>query len=103
VYCAGQTGVDPETGSVRVGVEEQTRQALNNLSVVLQEVGSNLESVIQARVFLQDFGDFTAMDGVFQEFFDQHKPARTTVPCIGFPELVKVEIDAIAALEEPKT
>lgn len=99
IYCAGQLGVDPLTGEFRDGAVDQTRQALENLSTVLSEMGSSFASVLQARVFLRNFDDFKAMDGVFTEFFDAQRPARTTVPCSGFPPHVAVEIDIIAALE----
>jgi 2-iminobutanoate/2-iminopropanoate deaminase len=100
VYCAGQTGVDPATGELRDGIEDQTRQALTNLALVLSGVGSDLTGVLQARVFLHDMGDFAAMDAVFRELFDADRPARTTVPCIGFPESLRVEIDVIAAVDD---
>jgi 2-iminobutanoate/2-iminopropanoate deaminase len=98
VYCAGQVGVDPATGEFRDGAADQTRQALENLATVLGGVGSDLSSVISARVFLRNFDDFSAMDRVFTEFFDAHRPARTTIPCAGFPEHLAVEIDVIAAV-----
>jgi 2-iminobutanoate/2-iminopropanoate deaminase len=80
-------------------VEDQTRQALENLSVVLKSAGSSMASVLQARVFLRDFDDFESMDAIFTEFLGNHRPARTTIPCPGFPEALKVEIDIVAALE----
>lgn len=103
VYCAGQVGVDPATGEFRSGAAEQTRQALENLATVLKGVGSDLSLVLSARVFLRNFDDFSTMDGVFTEFFDSHRPARTTIPCSDFPEHLAVEIDVIAALESETT
>jgi 2-iminobutanoate/2-iminopropanoate deaminase len=97
IYCSGQLGVDPATGQFRDGAADQTRQALENLSTVLSAVGAGLSSVIQVRVFLRDFSDFAAMDAVFTEFFENHRPARTTIPCSGWPEHLAVEIDVIAA------
>jgi 2-iminobutanoate/2-iminopropanoate deaminase len=103
VYCAGQVGVDPASGEFRDGAADQTRQALENLSTVLTGVGSELSSVISARVFLRNFDDFSSMDRVFTEFFDAHRPARTTIPCAGFPEHLAVEIDVIAVLGSETT
>jgi 2-iminobutanoate/2-iminopropanoate deaminase len=98
-YCAGQTGVDPDTRELREGVEEQTRQAIENLATVLGDVGASLSDVIQARVFVRDYANFAVMNAVFEEFFGEHRPARTTIPCSGFPQGLEVEIDVIAALE----
>jgi 2-iminobutanoate/2-iminopropanoate deaminase len=80
-------------------VEEQTRQAIENLATVLGDVGASLSDVIQARVFVRDYANFAVMNAVFEEFFGEHRPARTTIPCSGFPQGLEVEIDVIAALE----
>jgi enamine deaminase RidA (YjgF/YER057c/UK114 family) len=45
------------------------------------------------------FANLAVMDAVFRAFFGEHKRARTTIPCSGFPEALEVEIDVIAALE----
>jgi enamine deaminase RidA (YjgF/YER057c/UK114 family) len=39
------------------------------------------------------------MDATFAEMFGDHRPARTTLPGIGFRVGVEVEIDVTAALE----
>lgn len=76
----------------------QTRQALNNLAVVLAGVGSSLDRVVRASVFLRDAGMFAEMDAVFAEVFGTARPARTTLPGLQFREGVDVEIDLIAAI-----
>ncbi|HYP41715.1 MAG TPA: Rid family hydrolase, partial [Chloroflexia bacterium] len=40
VYTAGQVGLDPATGDlVAGGIKEQTQQALNNITAVLDAAG----------------------------------------------------------------
>ena len=51
------------------GIEAQTRQALENLKVVLEAAGSKLSKVVKTTVFLLDMNDFGAMNGVYGEFF----------------------------------
>lgn len=97
VYCSGQVGVDPVSGSVPAGAGPQTRQALSNLAAVLTGAGSSLERVIKATVNLRDSGMFAGMDAVFAEVFGTVKPARTTVPGLAFRAGVDVEIDLVAA------
>lgn len=96
VYCAGQIGLDPSTGSlVEGGVELQTRRALENLRAVLDAAGTSLERVVKTSVFLADMAHFQAMNGVYEEFFGETKPARSTV-AVSLPKGALVEIDAIA-------
>ena len=39
-YCSGQLGIDPATGKLKEGVEEQAHQSMRNLGAVLKEAGS---------------------------------------------------------------
>ncbi|KNE60022.1 hypothetical protein AMAG_05462 [Allomyces macrogynus ATCC 38327] len=57
--------LDPKTMKVVDGnVQVQTRQALNNLKVVLKAAGSDLEHVVKTLVFLKDMSSFMAMNQV---------------------------------------
>jgi 2-iminobutanoate/2-iminopropanoate deaminase len=99
VYTAGQLGMDPERGAlVEGGVQAQTRQALTNLQAVLAAAGGSLANVVKTTVFLQDMGDFQAMNQVYAEFFAQDPPARSAVEVAALPLGGLVEIEAVAAL-----
>lgn len=97
VFTAGQLGLDPTTGKlVGGGVEAQTRQALTNLSAVLEAAGTSLANVVKTTVFLQDIGDFQAMNGVYAQFFAVDPPARSAVQVAALPLGGLVEIEAAA-------
>jgi 2-iminobutanoate/2-iminopropanoate deaminase len=98
VYCAGQVGVEPATGTVPDGVDAQTRQALLNLATVLVAVGSGLDQVVKATVYVREAAMFGEMDAAFADVFGAARPARTTIPGIAFRAGVDVEIDLVAAL-----
>lgn len=99
LFTAGQLGMDPATGKlVEGGVEAQTRQALTNLSAVLEEGGTSLAHVIKTTVFLQDIQDFQAMNGVYAQFFTADPPARSAVEVAALPLGGLVEIEAVAAI-----
>ena len=40
--------------------------------------------------------DFVAVNGIYSEFFGNHKPARSTVEVARLPKDVLVEVEAIA-------
>ena len=66
VFTAGQIGLDPATMTiVEGGIEAQTRQVLTNLKHVLEAANSGLNFVVKTTVFLQDMGDFAAMNAVY--------------------------------------
>ncbi|NJN79909.1 MAG: RidA family protein [Anaerolineales bacterium] len=99
IYTAGQIGMDPATTELVAGaVEEQTRQALNNLKNVLEASGSSLGHVVKTLVFLQDMADFPKMNAIYAEFFNENPPARSTVAVAGLPKGALVEIEAVALI-----
>ena len=100
VFCSGQIPLDPATGLVVAGgIEDQTRRVLKNVSAVLEAAGSSMARVIKTTVYLQDMNDFAAMNGVYAEFFPAPAPARAAFQVVRLPKDVKIEIEAIAALD----
>ena len=99
IYTAGQTALDPATMElVPGGIEEQTRQVLNNLRNVLEAAGSSFEHVVKTTVFLKDMNDFSKMNAVYAEFFGDTPPARSTVAVAGLPKGGIVEIEVVALI-----
>jgi 2-iminobutanoate/2-iminopropanoate deaminase len=97
IFCAGQTPIDPATGNlVAGGIEEQTRQCLQNLSAVLQAAGTSMSHVVKTTVFLLDMNEFQKMNAVYAEFFPANPPARSTVQAARLPKDARVEIEVIA-------
>ena len=99
VWCSGQIPINPATGAIEaVTIEDQTRQAIENLSNVLAAAGTSLSSVVKTTVFIKDMNDFAALNVVYAEMFGDTKPARSCVEVARLPKDVKVEIEAVAAL-----
>ncbi len=96
VYTSGQIPLVPESGALADGgIEEQTTQAIKNLSAVLEGAGSSLEKVIKTTCFLQNMGDFAAFNAVYEKYFTS-RPARSCVEVSALPKGALVEIEAIA-------
>ncbi|MBQ8153400.1 MAG: RidA family protein [Prevotella sp.] len=99
VYTSGQIPIDPHTGSfVEGGIQEQTRQSLNNVKAVLEEAGINMSHVVKTTVFLADMADFAEMNNIYAEFFSQPYPARSAVAVKALPKGALVEIEVVAEL-----
>lgn len=96
IFAAGQLGIDPQTGKLAEGIEAQTRQALTNLSAVLEAASGSLGRVVKVTVFLTHMEDFAAMNTVYGEFFPLQPPARSTVEVAQLPRAALVEIEVIA-------
>ena len=63
-------------------IEEETTQTLRNMGALLLEAGSGFEHVVRCGVWLVDLADFPGMNGVYQTFFPEPRPARATVRAI---------------------
>ena len=97
LITSGQVPFDPATGViVEGGIEEQTRQSLNNVKAILEAAGLTMDNVVKTTVFLQNMGDFAAMNAVYAEFFTEGQyPARSAVEVVALPKGALVEIETI--------
>lgn len=96
IFTSGQIALQSDGSFLEGDVTVQTRQVLRNLSAVLEAGGSKLSNVIKTTIFLADMEDFQRVNSVYGEFFNEHKPARSTVAVKALPRNALVEIEAIA-------
>ena len=98
VFLAGQVGDVPGGhGAVPGGIEAETRAMLDNVGRLLRAVGLDYADVVKCTVYLRDFADFGAMNGVYREFFPHEPPTRATVGVTALAEDFRVEIEVMAA------
>ena len=100
VFLTGQVPTEPADDSAAIppGIEAQTRRTMDNLVIVLRELGLDLTHVVAARVFLTRFEeDYDAMNAVYRSYFAADRlPARTCVGVTALARAVRVEIDFVA-------
>lgn len=96
VYTSGVIPVNPQTGEIPEGSKEQAKQALANLSNLLQAAGTDMGRVVKTTVFIKEMDDFGTINEVYQTFFDGDYPARSCVEVARLPKDVMLEIEAIA-------
>jgi 2-iminobutanoate/2-iminopropanoate deaminase len=97
IYTAGQIPLVPETGKlIEGGIEEQTRQVMQNLSHILEAAGSSLAHVVKTTLFITNLSDFAAINQVYGSFFAGQPPARSTVQVAALPLGANIEIEVVA-------
>lgn len=90
VAVAGTTGTGAD-------VAAQTRDALERITVALQQAGARLEDVMRTRIYVTDITQWPAVAAVHAEIFGAVAPAATMVEVSALiaPELlVEIEVDA---------
>ncbi|HKP18468.1 MAG TPA: RidA family protein [Gaiellaceae bacterium] len=95
VYTAGQVANDASGTLVEGGIEEQTRQTLENVRSCLEAAGCAMDDVLKVTAFLSDLGNFAGYNEVYKEFFEEPYPARSSVQ-VGLPANTLVEIEVVA-------
>ena len=84
VFTSGQIALDPTTMEiVNGGVQEQTKQVMENLKAVLEEASSSFENVLKTTCYLSDMDNFVAFNEIYWEYFKgETAPARSTVAVV---------------------
>ncbi len=98
LFASGQIPIVPATGQIEaVTIEEQSKQAMENVGAILAEAGVSYDKVVKTTCFLADMADFAAFNAVYEKYFTE-KPARSCVAVKQLPKNVLCEVEVIAYL-----
>lgn len=100
LFISGQLGIDPETGKLADGIENQVRYAFKNILYILEEKNLNFSHIIKTTILLSDISDFQTVNKIYAEQFREPFPARSTYAVAGLPLNSLVEIEVIAELNQ---
>jgi len=98
VYLSGQIGLEPASGTLREGVDNQTRQVFSNLKAVAEAAGGSLDDIVKLTVLLADLGDFAKVNEIMTAYFKPPYPARATYQVAGLPRGARIEVEAVLVL-----
>lgn len=98
VYTTGQVPCDA-SGVTPIDFADQVRQCLTNLRATLRAAGSDLDLVVKVNAYLTDPAQRETFNRVYEEFFSESKPARTTV-CVGIWD-IPLEVECVARVKQP--
>lgn len=96
LYTSGQIGLDPQTGDLKDGIEEQVKQVMENLKALLKEANMDFSNVVKTTIFLKSIDDFTTVNQIYASYFNENPPARSCVEVSALPKGALVEIELIA-------
>ena len=96
VFVSGQMGVDAAGRLVDGGIEQQTRQAIENVARCLAAAGTTLDKVAKVNLYLADFSMIGAANEIYAQYF-KHRPAKTGIGAAKLWSGALIEIDVIAS------
>ncbi|MBF0709578.1 MULTISPECIES: RidA family protein [Bacillales] len=95
-YSSGQIPLKADGTLIDGAIEDQTHQVFQNVKAVLEAAGSSLENVVKTTVYIKDMNQFSAINEIYGEYFNAHKPARSCVEVARLPKDALIEIEVIA-------
>ena len=99
IYVSGQVGSKPGTRKiVEGGIGAETIQTLNNIKMILNDLGSNSDKIFKCLCMLEDINDYTEMNKAYTRYFNSRDslPSRSTFAGSGLALGAKIEIECWA-------
>lgn len=99
VFVSGQLPIT-RSGErlVQASFAEQTRQVLANVEAVLKACGSDIERLVQVRVYVDDVANWPEFNAIYAQWAGSSRPSRAVVPTGPLHHGLKVEVEAVALL-----
>jgi 2-iminobutanoate/2-iminopropanoate deaminase len=95
LFVSGQVGKD-SNGKVVEGFGAQVKQALENISTIVEAAGSSMDRVVKINIFVTDISRIPELNEIYRSFFPGVLPARAAVEVQRLGLRAEVEIEAIA-------
>ena len=88
--------LDEAGNIVEYCIETQCRCCFENVQKVVEDAGARWEDVVDVTVFLTDMKkDFASFNQVYEQYFGEIRPSRTTVEVGALPTPIAVELKVI--------
>ncbi len=98
IFGSGQLPIDPQTGFMKEGIVEQTKQILSNITAILEASKCHKNAIVKTTIFLSDISNFSIVNEIYAEYFGEHRPARSTIEVSRLPKDSLIEIEFIAKI-----
>ena len=91
--------LDQDGNILSYDIEVQCYSVFKNVRTVLEDAGSNWDKLIDVTVFLTNMkDDFSTYNKIYEEYFKNNQPCRTTIEIISLPTPIAIELKCIATI-----
>ena len=103
LYLSAQGGTDPRTGRLASGFAGEVKQALDNVSTVLQAAGMSTKNVVWVNPYMSVGSQYDAMGKIYATYFEfGNTPGRGTIQVTGLPKGDRIVFSCIAGADLSK-
>jgi reactive intermediate/imine deaminase len=97
VHVSGLLPIDAQGQPMaEASFEAQTARVLENLRTVLQASGSDVDRLVQVRVYIASIEHWGRFNALYAAWIGEHRPARAIVPTGALHFGLQLEIEAVA-------
>lgn len=100
LFLSSQLSADLKSNKILEGtISEQTRQALENVKLILTSSGATMNDILKVVIYLRKIKDFDQMNSVYRDYFKKgQEPARVTIQAASPIKNIDIEIEVIALI-----
>lgn len=95
LFLSGQLAIDANANVMEADITVQTRVVCERIKSLLEELGSGMQDVVRATIWLDDLADFATFNIEYARHFPDGLPTRS---CVQAPlykgALVEIEVQA---------
>ena len=95
VFISGLLPKDEEGQLVTGDITHQTHAVMKRLQATVERAGCRMEDVVKCTVWLTHTEDFAEFNRVYVTYFDEPRPARSTVRADLMVPAARIEIEAV--------
>jgi enamine deaminase RidA (YjgF/YER057c/UK114 family) len=100
LYLSAQGGEDYRTGKLAPDFGGEVRQALDNVSTVLQAAHMSMKNVVWVNPYMSASGQYDVMGKIYATYFEfGNTPGRGTIQVMGLPKENHVVFSCIAGAD----
>jgi enamine deaminase RidA (YjgF/YER057c/UK114 family) len=100
LYLSAQAGQDPLTGKLKPDFSAETKQAMENVSTILQTAHMSMKNVLWVNPYMSVGGQYDVMGEVYKTYFEfGNTPGRGTIQVTGLPQGEHVVFSCIAGAD----
>jgi enamine deaminase RidA (YjgF/YER057c/UK114 family) len=103
LYLSAQGGEDPITGKLKSDFSAETKQALDNISSILNAAHMSTKNVLWVNPYMSVSGQYDVMGDVYKTYFEfGNTPGRGTIQVVGLPKGEHMIFSCIAGADLSK-
>jgi enamine deaminase RidA (YjgF/YER057c/UK114 family) len=100
IYISGTTGYNYATMQIDEDVAKQTEQCILNIEKALSDAGATLADIVKLTYILPNADDFKLCWPNLKKYFGETRPAATMISAGLADDKMKIEIEAIAIIQD---